>query len=77
MRVGVFLAGVLAALKARCVEIEATIVVLLIVWRVGAPIMRLYGKSRLIDDLLSRSELIHAPIRLRGEECGEKERALH
>ena len=76
MRVGAFLAGVLAALKSRCVEIEATIVVLLIVWRVGAAIMRLYGKSRLID-LLSRSELIHAPIPLRGEECGEKERALH
>ena len=42
---GAFLAGVLAALMARSVEIEPPILVLSTVWRAGAPIMKLNGKS--------------------------------
>ena len=44
---GAFLAGLLAVLIARRLEVEAAILVLLIVWRVGARIMRSNGKSRI------------------------------
>ena len=42
---GTFGAGLLAGLIARRVEIEPPIVVLLTVWRAGAPIMKSNGKS--------------------------------
>jgi hypothetical protein len=37
----------------RCVETEAPLVVLLAVWRVGVPIMKLDGKSRIIESVQS------------------------
>ena len=43
-----FLAGVLAALMARSVEIEAPIVVLLRLWLAGAPIMKSNEKCQMI-----------------------------
>ena len=43
---GFFLAGVLAVLMATCVEIAIAIVVLLTMWRAGAPTMKSNGKSR-------------------------------
>jgi hypothetical protein len=46
---GAFLARVLAGLMAKRVEIEPPIVVLLTMWCAGAPIMKLNGKSRVIE----------------------------
>ena len=53
-QLGAFLAGVLAVLMARTVEIEPPAVVSLTVWRAGAPIMKLNGKSRLTTLCLRR-----------------------
>jgi hypothetical protein len=55
---GAFLTGVLTMLVTRRAEIEAPNVVLLTVSRVGVPIVRSYGKSRITTNIVMLMKII-------------------